>query len=52
MKDKVRLVAKGKIAAHGVLRQTVAPQGTAIDDLINNDALEDYFDNITAAATK
>ena len=27
------------------------PQGTAIDDLVNKDELEDYFDYIAAAAT-
>ena len=51
MKDRVRLLATGKNSAHGALHQTVAPQGTAIYNLVNKDDLEDYFDNITAAAT-
>ena len=29
----------------------MAPKGTVIDDLVNKDDLEDYFDNIAAAAT-
>ena len=41
----------GENAADGALRQTAAPQGTEIDDLVNKDDLEDYFDNIAAAAT-
>ena len=44
-------MAMGKNSAHGALRQTVAPQGTAIDDLVKNDNLEDCFDNLSAAAT-
>ena len=51
MKERVRRLATGKNSAHGALRQTVAPQGTAIDDLTNKDDLEDYFDNLAAAAT-
>ena len=51
MKDRVRQLDTGKNAAHGVLRQTAAPQGTAIYNLVNKDDLEDYFDNIAAAAT-
>ena len=51
MKDRVRRLAMGENDAHGALRQTAAPQGTAIDDLVNKDDLEDYFDNIAAAAT-
>ena len=41
----------GENAGHGALLQTVAPQGTAIDDLVNKDDLEDYFDSLAAAAT-
>ena len=51
MKERVRRLATGENAAHGALRQIVAPQGTAIDDLINKDDLEYYFDNIAAAMT-
>ena len=51
MKDRVRQLSAGENAAHGALRQTVAPQVTAIDDLVNKDNLEDYVDNIAAAAT-
>ena len=51
MKERVRRLATGENSAHGALRQTVAPQGTAIDDLTNKDDLEDYFDNLAAAAT-
>ena len=29
----------------------MAPQGTAINDLVNKDNLEYYFDNLAAAAT-
>ena len=29
----------------------MAPQGTAINDLVNKDNLEYYFDNVAAAAT-
>ena len=43
-------MATGKNAAHGALRQTVAPQVTAIHDLVNKDDLKDYFDNLAAAA--
>ena len=51
MKDRVRRLAIGEKGAHVALRQTAAPQGTAIDYLVNNDDLEDYFDNIAAATT-
>ena len=51
MKDKVRRLSTGKNDAHGVLRQTLDPQGTAIYDLVNNNDVEDYFDNIAAATT-
>ena len=51
MKDRVRRLATGENSAHGALCQTAAPQGTAIDDLVNKDNLEDYFDNIAADAT-
>ena len=51
MKDKVRRLSTVKNDAHGVLRQTLDPQGTAIYDLVNNNDLEDYFDNIAAATT-
>ena len=50
MKERVRRLATGESAAHGALRQTAAPQGTAIDDLANKYDLEDYFDNLAAAA--
>ena len=50
MKERVRRLATGKNAAHGALRQTVAPQGTAIYDLVNKNNLKDYFDNLAAAA--
>ena len=43
-------MATVKNSAHGALRQTAAPQGTAIDDLANKYDLEDYFDNLAAAA--
>ena len=51
MKEQVRRLATGENATHGALRQTVAPQGTAIDDLVNKDDLKDYFHNLAAAAT-
>ena len=51
MKERVWRLATGENASHGALRQTVAPQGTAIDDLVNKDDLEDYFDNLAADAT-
>ena len=51
MKERVQRLATGENAAHGALRQTVAPQGTAIDDLVNKNELEDYFENLAAAAT-
>ena len=38
-------------ADHGVLCQTVSPQGTAIYDLVNKYDLEDYLDKLAAAAT-
>ena len=50
-------MATGKNAAHGALGQTVAPQDTAIhdlvnkDDLVNKEDLEDYFENLAKAAT-
>ena len=51
MKEQVRRLDTGENASHGTLRQTVSPQGTAINDLVNKDDLEDYFDNISAATT-
>ena len=51
MKELVQRLATGEKSAHGALQQTVPPQGTAIDDLINKENLEDYFDNLVAAAT-
>ena len=51
MKERVRRLDTGENAAHGALRQTVAPQGTAIDDLANKYDLKDYFNNLAAAAT-
>ena len=51
MKERVRQLATGENAAHDALRQTVAPQGTTIDNLTNKDDPEDYFDNLYAATT-
>ena len=56
MKERVRRLATGENTAHDALRQTgthptQTPQGTAIDDLVNKDDLEDYFNNLAAAAT-
>ena len=50
-KERVRQLATGENAAHGALRQTVAPQGTAIDNLVNKDDIEDSFDNLATSAT-
>ena len=50
MKDRVQRLATGENADHGALRQTVAPQGNAIEDVVNKEDLEVYFDNIAAAA--
>ena len=50
MKEKVRQLSSGENDAHGALRQTVSPQGTAIYDLDNKDDLENYFDDLAAAA--
>ena len=41
MKERVQRLATCKNAAHGALRQIVPPQGTAIEDLVNKDDLED-----------
>ena len=51
MKERVRRLATVTNSAYGALRQTVAPQGTIIDDLVNKDDLEDYFDNLAAVMT-
>ena len=51
MKERVRRLVTGENAAHGALRQNVPSQGTATDELANKDDLEDYFDNLAAAAT-
>ena len=51
MKERVRRLATVKNTAHGALRQTVAPKGTAIYDLVNKDNLEDYFETLAADAT-
>ena len=51
MKERVRRLATGENAPHGALRQTVPPQGIVIDDLVNKDDLEDYFNNLAAAVT-
>ena len=51
MKERVRQLATGENAAHSALRQTVAPQGTAIDNLVNKDELKDYFNNLDEATT-
>ena len=52
MKERVRRIATGKNDAHDALRQTVAPQGTEIDNHANKNDLEDYVYNLAAAATK
>ena len=44
-------MATGENAAHGVLCQAIAPQGTLIDNLVNKYDLEYYFNNLAAAAT-
>ena len=41
MREQVRRLTTGKNAAHGALRQTVAPLGTVIYDLTNKDNLKD-----------
>ena len=46
MKERVRQLSTGDNAPHGALRQagtppTQTPQGTAIDDLVNKDNIED-----------
>ena len=51
MKERVLRLATGENAAHGTLRHILPPQGTAIGDLANKDDLEDYFNNLAAAAT-
>ena len=51
MKERVRRFSTGENAAHGTLRQTVAPQGTSIDDLVNKYDLKYYFNNLSAAVT-
>ena len=51
MKERVRRLATGENTADGALRKTVAPHGTAIDNLVDKDDLGDYFDNIAVAAT-
>ena len=54
MKERVRRLATGENTAHGALRQAVTLltlQGTAINDLVNKDDIEDYFDNLAADAT-
>ena len=51
MKERVWKLATGENAANGAIRQTVALQGTAIDDLVNKDDLKDYFNKLAAAAT-
>ena len=44
-------MATGENAAHGVLCQAIAPQGTLIDNLVNKYDLEYYFNNLAAALT-
>ena len=60
MKERVCRLSTGENAAHGALQQAVTPptcwpphtpRGTAVDELFNKDDLEDYFDNLAAAAT-
>ena len=51
MKERVQQLATGENSSHSALRQIVPPQGTAIDNLINKEDIEDYFDNLAAAAT-
>ena len=51
MKERVQKLATFENAAQGALHQNVASQGTSIDNLVNKDDLEYYFDNLAAAAT-
>ena len=51
MKERVWRLATGENASHGALRQSGTPQGTAIDDLVNKDDIEDYLNKLSAAAT-
>ena len=51
MKERVWRLATGENASHGALRQSGTPQGTAIDDLVNKDDFEDYFNNLATSAT-
>ena len=51
-KERVQRLATAENADHGALHQTVAPQDTAIDDLVNKDDLKDYFDKLSADAEK
>ena len=51
MKERVWRLATDENDAHGALHHTVSPQGTTIDNLVNKDDLEDYFDNLDVAAT-
>ena len=52
MKERVHRLATGKNAAQESMRQSdTPPDGTAIDDLVNKDDLEHYFDNLATAPT-
>ena len=51
MKERVRQLATGENATHGALRQTVAPQGTALEDLFNKNDLVDYLETLAAAVS-
>ena len=45
-------MATGKHAAQGAMQKSERPpERTTIDNLVNKDDLEDYFDNLAAAAT-
>ena len=51
MKERVHRLVTYEHAAQGVMRQSYTPSDrTAIKKLVNKDDLEDYFDNLAAAA--
>ena len=51
MKERVHRLVTYEHAAQGVMRQSYTPPDrTAIEKLVNKDDLEDYFDNLAAAA--
>ena len=51
MKERVQQLATGENSSHSALRQIVPPQGTAIDNLVNKEDIEDYFDNLAVDQT-